>query len=130
MALAAVAIAAAAALIAVLGGESGSPAVPIREIADPAAQVVVQSPTPPRRLGHRPDRTPDLKHQPKGRLNEGKREPKKESPTTHEQAVPAPEPAPVAEAEPEPNAEPEPIVEPAPAPAMAHPTSPAVEFGL
>lgn len=116
------------ALIAVLGGGSGSPSAPIREVAEPAPRVVVKSPTLSRRRAQRHDPKADVKRQPKGQLEGGEGEPQKASPTTHGQAAPEPEPAPVVEAEPEPAPvavpEPEPVVEP-PAP-----TSPAVEFGL
>jgi hypothetical protein len=122
-----VGIVALVALITVAGGGSGSPTAPIRDATNPAPRVVVKSPTPPRRREQLRDRKPDLKRQPKGRLEGVEREPQKASPPTHEQA--APEPAPVAEAEPKPapvakpEPEPEPIMEPAP-------TSPAAEFGL
>jgi hypothetical protein len=117
------------ALLAVLGGGSDSPKAPIRTVADPVPRVVVKPPTLPRRREPQHHRKPALKRQPKGQLEEGKREPEKASVQPHQQAVPEPEPALPAEATPEPA--PVEVVEPEPtsAPPMA-PTSPAAEFGL
>jgi hypothetical protein len=115
------------ALIVLIGGGSGSPSAPIPKVANPAPQVVVKSPTLPRRREQRHNRKADLERQPKGQHEGGEREAPKAPTTTHEQAEPEPEPAPVAEAEPEPapivEAVHEPLTEPTP-------TKPAVEFGL
>jgi hypothetical protein len=123
-------------LIVVLGSGSGSPAAPIREVADPAPRVVVKAPpTHRRRRARGGHRKPALKRQPKGELEGGKRGPEKASAHRHLQAEPEPEPEPEPESAPVTEAEPEPILEPAPEPPPVAepppaPTSPAAEFGM
>jgi hypothetical protein len=120
--LAAVAIVVVTALIALVGGGSGSRKAPIREVADPAPRIVVKPPTRMRRRAPRRVPKPHVHRKAAGKLEGGKRETYKASAATHELAAPEPAPEPVAEPTPEPT--------PEPAPAKLAPTSPAVEFGM
>jgi hypothetical protein len=131
--LAAVAIGLLMVVIVALGSGSGSPAAPVREVADPAPRVVVKARSTHRRLGTRSEhRKPAITRQPKGHLEEGKREPEKASAQPHERSAPEPEPVPIAKAEPEPMPVAEGALEPTPqpVPTTPAPTSPATEFGL
>jgi hypothetical protein len=116
----AVALAVVAALVAILGGESGSSKAPIRDAADPAPRVVVKQPTRMRRREPRRVANPHVRHRAKGQL---KRERKpKVSAATPELDEPEPVPAPATEAASEPTTD--------LAPSSPAPTPPAVEFGM
>ncbi len=115
----ALALAALAVLVAVLGSGSEPRPAPTREVAEPAPRVAVK---PPRRMRrgelHTPSK-PRVRRKGAGKP-EDEREPKA-SAKAHEldEPEPAPAPAPESAAEPAPG--------PAPAPA---PTPPAAEFGM
>jgi hypothetical protein len=113
-----------AALVAILGGGSGSSKAPIRDVADPAPRIVVKQPTRMRRREPRRVANPHVRHRARGQLK-GKR---KQLASAATPELDEPEPLTEATLEPiaEPAPEPEPVSEAEPTP----PTPPAVEFGL
>jgi hypothetical protein len=117
----AVALAVVAALVAILGGESGSPKAPIRDAADPEARVVGMRPTRIRRRELRRVANSHIRHRAKRDQLEGKRDPKA-SAATSDPDEPEPVPAPATEVASDLATE--------PAPSSPPPTPPAVEFGM
>lgn len=116
----AVALVVVAALAAILGGGSGSPKAPIRDVADPAPRIVVKQPMSMRRRERRRVTKPHVRHRAKGQL-EGKRK-QQASAATPELDEYEPIPTPVTEAASEPTTD--------PASSSPAPTPSAVEFGM